>query len=520
MIVMLFVAIGVLLAGCSAPNRKNPNDPRGGSDGTNDNIQLVAHLPEGGTGRVSDVLWEIRYEVSGAGLKPIAGPMNLVGRSARAGVVGVPLGAGRLFKVTALDPTEVVTFTAEDTILVGLDTPEVVELQLTRLNGSLELTSDLPPEVVELEVGIDSRGDTLLRYFPVTGPLTERINGIPTGGDVVVALRAYDADGQILLQQQLKTDIRDDLVARISLEVVGGFLEIIAHFPEYTPVVEIDRFSDDVATFFRRSDNPDLPAINEPIDFDQPRFRSMAFGPNGETVWFYNFDTRPKEPAIVYFLVDRRDNPIDGQLPIFANIPGDEGYSDFCHIHHVRVIDSDYRANALHDVQAVLYTEWEVIPTEQVMQAVMVPDGSKAKLRFDPAIPSELLDGWYDGKIVKYMLFEHPASIATVDFSSGEINTPQMYAFFANNRDEKDGFELNVETGSTHNVVTRLPGEEGYSPLWVLQVFTLAAFDRLQDLASALDQSKNEENKLDLGQLLYFNAPIVRVGELDVEDDD
>ena len=69
-------------------------------------------------------------------------------------------------------------------------------------------------------------------------------------------------------------------------------------------------------------------------------------------------------------------------------------------------------------------------------------------------------------------------------------------------------------------MVTRLPGEEGYSPLWVLQVFTLAAFDRLQDLTSALDQSKNEENKLDLGQLLYFNAPIVRVGALEVEDDD
>ena len=68
--------------------------------------------------------------------------------------------------------------------------------------------------------------------------------------------------------------------------------------------------------------------------------------------------------------------------------------------------------------------------------------------------------------------------------------------------------------------MTRLPGEEGYSPLWVLQVFTLAAFDRLEDLASALDQSKNEENKLDLGRLLYCNAPIVRVGELEVEDDE
>jgi len=69
----------------------------------------------------------------------------------------------------------------------------------------------------------------------------------------------------------------------------------------------------------------------------------------------------------------------------------------------------------------------------------------------------------------------------------------------------------------THNVVTRLPGEEGYSPLWVLQIFKLAAFDRVLDLASALDQSKNEENKLDIGELLHINAPIVQVG--DTEDD-
>jgi hypothetical protein len=141
-----------------------------------------------------------------------------------------------------------------------------------------------------------------------------------------------------------------------------------------------------------------------------------------------------------------------------------------------------------------------------------VPFGSRAVKRFDPATPTRALEGWYNGQIVKYLQFENPQSSAQVDFGSGQINTPQMYAFFDNNRDEKDGFALDPLSLATHNVVTRLPGEEGYSPLWVLQVFTLAAFDRVIDLASALDQAKNEENLIDLGQLIRINAPIVQVG--------
>ncbi|MFT5090657.1 MAG: hypothetical protein ACI8PG_005038, partial [Planctomycetota bacterium] len=71
---------------------------------------------------------------------------------------------------------------------------------------------------------------------------------------------------------------------------------------------------------------------------------------------------------------------------------------------------------------------------------------------------------------------------------------------------------LDPSTQGTHNVVTRLPGEEGYSPLWVLQVFKLSAFERVLDLASALDQAKNEENLVELGRLIRINAPIVHVG--------
>ena len=122
-------------------------------------------------------------------------------------------------------------------------------------------------------------------------------------------------------------------------------------------------------------------------------------------------------------------------------------------------------------------------------------------------------DGWYGGQIVKYLVFESPQNVATVDFGSGQGNTPQMYAFLDNNRDERDDFALDSEDISTHNVVTRLPGEEGYSPLWVLQIFKIDVFERVFDLASSLDQAKNEDNLIDLGRLVYVTAPFVKVGE-------
>ena len=245
------VAAGLVWAGCSNPERSNPEDPQGNGGGTDDGIQIIAHLPEDAplVGGLANVISQIRYQVSAADLdQPIEGQMDLIGRSARARGFGIKPGSARVFRVVALDITEVETFAAAATVEVEEDRPEMVELQLERLRGSLELTSELPPEIIELEVSIDAAGDTLLRRFQVTGPLTD---------------------------------------------------------------------------------------------------------PDSET---------------------------------------------------------------------------------------------------------------------------------------------------------------------THNVVTRLPGQEGYSPLWVLQVFKLAAFDRVQDLASALDQSLNEENIVKLSQLLYLNAPIIGVGEIEGEE--
>jgi hypothetical protein len=502
----------LLLVACGLPDRSNPADPRiGGSDG--EGIQLLAEVPGTHRSDIADRIDEVRYGISAADMpKPIVGTMDLVGTSARARVKGVSAGIDRIFSVVAVDGSGIPTFAVIDTQDVAAESTEAISLQMHRLFGTVEIISQLPPEIITLEVHIDAGADTLLRQYDIDGPLTQRIANIPTGADVSVTLRGFDAEAQVLLQDELRTDIREDLVAHLSLEVFGGSIRIVANFPTYLPVVEVDRFSDEVGSFFRRTDNPDLPGPNEPIDFDLPQFLLRGFGPNGEAVTFYHFDVRSQEPGRVYEFIDRRGERIVGQLPVFDRIPGDVGYSDFWQVYQVRVQDLEYRVNSLHSADDVLISGWEITASDNIANYVMVPFGSRASQRFDLSMPTRPLDGWYSGQIVKYLQFETPESAAQVDFGLGQINTPQMYAFFENNRDEKDGFALDSSTRGTRNVVTRLPGEEGYSPLWVLQVFKLSAFERVLDLASALDQAKNEENLVELGRLIRINAPIVHVG--------
>ena len=513
---MRLVVVGLLvwaLGSCGQLERDNPLDPGAEGEGEDEGIQLIASLPGGDPGVAEDRLVEFRFEVSAADMaEPVQGNMDLVGGSARALVRGVPDGINRVFRVEAFDLNHIRTFSAMETIDVQDGVPQAVLLNLERLQGSLEITSELPSEVVALEVVIAADADSLRHLFEkVEISLKERITSIPTGTGVGVVLRGQDADGQVLIEREVWVDIRDDRVEHLSWSAVTGALQITANFPDYISIVPVDRFSDAAGTFFRRSEVSDLPGPGEPVDFDEERFLLRGVGPNGGPVEFYHFDVCTPVPAVAYVLVDRRENPIAGQLNIFDLVPGDEGYSDFWQIHQVRVLDRDYRPNSLTSLQDLLDGEYEIIPTTGVMNGVMVPAGSRASRRFDPQMPADPQDGWYRGQVVKYLLFENPSSTAQVAFGENEINTPQMYGFFENDKDEIESFAVDPETGDTHNVVTSLPGEEGYSPLWVLQILKLAVFEETLDVASALDLSRNEENLLVLPELLYINGPIVGV---------
>ncbi|MBM3278995.1 MAG: hypothetical protein FJY95_13065 [Candidatus Handelsmanbacteria bacterium] len=495
------------LGACGAPQRDNPLDPRVDPEGAG--VELVARFP--GTQPPAELIAYLRYQVSAPDLgSPVRGEMNLVGGEARAEVRGVPTGSGRIFRVEAFDANLIRTFAGADTVLVA-DPPAPVHVRLERLQGSLELSAQLPPEIAKLEVRVIAGGDTLSKIYEVEGLHEGRINGIPTGTGVQVELSGRDNQEQVLLERRLAADVRDDLVAHLSLSAQSGALQITAHFPPYVARVAIDRFSDEAAVIYRRSNRPQLPGPGAAINFDGPLFLHRGYGPNGEVAWFYNLDVRTTQPAPVYVLVDRIGQPLAGQLPIFDLLPGQAGYSDLWQIHQVRILDRDYPLNSLSSLEALSAAGYEITPGEEIMHCALVPPGSTASLRFDPATPAAAQQGWYRDQIVDYLLFEHPNSVAQVDFGAGRINAPEMFAFFENDVDISDGFALDPLGAGTHNVATRLPGQEGYAPLWVLTVFRVAVFDQVQSVASALDQSRNDASLIELPELIHVDAPIVKV---------
>jgi hypothetical protein len=464
------LATGVLLISCGQVDRSNPNDPLVGPVGGR-GIELIVSLPLDNPAAI-DRLVAIRYKVSGPDIaEDIMGSMSLVGDRATALVRGVAIGPDRVFRVDALDVNGVRTFSAVDTLDVEEDTPEEVLLVLQRLTGSIELTSKFPGEVTELDVSIVADGDTFKLTFDVEIILAERIVGVPTGTDVLLILSGRDEDDQVLVQQVAFADVRVDLVARVVLPVQTGSIQIVANFPGFIPIVSVDRFSDEAGTFFRRSDQPDLPEAGEAIDFDED-FLLIGFGPNGERVDFYQFDVRSQEPAAVYVLVDLPGDVIAGQLPIFDELPGEPGYNDLRRVIEVRVTDPGYRPNSIQSFEDIQAATLVTTPADEVWNCVVAPEGSTATKRFAPADPIALQSAWYRGQIVRYLLFENPNSTATVNFP-GDVTSNIMYAFLANNLDVTGGFATEPQSGATHNVVTRLPQQDGYSPLWTLQAIKL-----------------------------------------------
>ena len=498
----------LLFWGCGLPDRNNPTDPDVAN--RNQEVEIVATLPLDGETNF-DVLKKFSYTVDAEDFtKPVTGEMNFVGNRASALIQGIELGVGRWFRVDVFDDNGIRTFTAEDTIDVEQGSPQIVSLVLVRITGIIELNSNLPPEIVELEVAVQGDDDSLRFKFEAAGSISVRMEGVPTGTDIGLALQGRDVDGQLIVVQKLQTDVRIELVARVGPLDPFGALHVVANFPSYIPIVSIDRFGDSFGTFFRRSVNSNLPSPNEPINFDE-NFLLKGLGPDGQGIEFYHFDVHSPEPAPIYFFVDAFGSPIEGQLPVFDQIPGDDGYNDLRLIHQVYMTDKQYRPNTITAFADIEAGGYEIVPSGQVMNCVLAPDGSKASKRNYPTDIPVLQEAWYKNQIAKYFLFENPESIAPIEFVGDEVNTPLMYAFFENDIDFSDGFAIDRVSGGTHNVATRLPSDAGYSPLWALIVFNLGAFDRVSSVATAQDQARNVDNLLPMAQVLHVNAPIVGV---------
>ena len=165
---------------------------------------------------------------------------------------------------------------------------------------------------------------------------------------------------------------------------------------------------------------------------------------------------------------------------------------------HVRCIPSSRVAD-------VTDAGYDVKATDVVKNCPVVPAGSTAAKRHGDGT-AELVDGWYDGHIVSYFLFEE----AMLETANGSVPLSPIYVTFNTNPGQDgggppSGFVTEAGSMQNHNVVASLPGDESYSPLWMVNIYDNADFDDVSDLDSATDA-----NILATGAA-NVNCPIVSV---------
>ena len=324
------------------------------------------------------------------------------------------------------------------------------------------------------------------------GDATEETDAMEEGTDAMT--EGTDAMGEETDAMDEETDAMDEEMTE------SGMME--PSDPAEAPRASIDRFSEDAGTLLVRNDENDLPGPDEAIDFDQGPFITTGFGPDGGTVEYYNFDVQPTSPAPIYAFFRENGDPVEDQLNVVGVTPGDDGYNDFWRVNKVTVPD-DYQANTVTATHQLMDAGYEIEQTDTIKNCPIVPDGSTASKRAGDN-DGELVEGWYDGEIVSYFLFaEDELSVA-----GDSVPLSPIYVSFNTNPGEDDGGPASgfmTEEGSdqTHNVLATLPGDYGYSPLWMVGVYDNADFDSVSDLDSATDANILDPNAA------HVNCPVV-----------
>ena len=278
--------------------------------------------------------------------------------------------------------------------------------------------------------------------------------------------------------------------------------------PDQAPIAAVDRFSDKAATIYMRTADDRLPGHipgpNEPVDFDTGPFITQGLSPRtGKPVRYYNFDVQTTTPAPVYVLYrEGEDKPVAGQLDIIDTLPGEKGYNDFRQVWKVWV-PKDYVANTMTDAATLQQTGYKMEKTDKLLNMAVVPDKSRARVRFNGENP-ELQRAWYQGQVAKFFLFDE----APLSVSGDQVSVSPIYDGFTINPGQPGGemeFCTDPNSIQTHNVVATMPGDKGYSPLWLRVVYDSAACASVHNLETALQAKKVAAN------VLFINCPMVSV---------
>jgi hypothetical protein len=199
------------------------------------------------------------------------------------------------------------------------------------------------------------------------------------------------------------------------------------------------------------------------------------------------------------------DQPVKDQLDIIDTLPGEKGYNDFRQVWKVSV-PKDYVANTITDAGALRPSGYQMERTGALRNIPVVPDKSQASARLNGE-SAELQRAWYRGQVAKYFSFnEAPLSAAGTN-----VPLSPIYVTFNVNPDQPNGgpgsgFRTETNSQQTHNVPATLPGDAGYSPLWLVIVYDNADFPSVRDLKTA------QKAKVLAPGAATVNCPIVFIG--------
>jgi hypothetical protein len=234
---------------------------------------------------------------------------------------------------------------------------------------------------------------------------------------------------------------------------------------------------------------------------DAAPFVTQGIGPDGKIVRYYNFDVMPETPAPIYVLFRSGETqPVAGQQNIVNVIPGDPGYSDFWRVVRVTV-PQNYVANSIRSLDDIIKAGYALQQTDDIVNCPIVPEGSTAA---EGGGVDGLVRGWYKDQVIFYFNFGEAA--LTVTEAGGVPTAPIFVTFNINpgqpNGGPASGFRTEPGSVQTHNVVAAVPGQPGYSPLWMVIAYDNADFDAVNDLASV-------QAATILGFQGFVNCPIV-----------
>ena len=356
----------------------------------------------------------------------------------------------------------------------GSPTPLVASVTAT--SGGVLFTGDLNNDFLVLDT---KTGDVLYRFN--------------TGGSIGGGVVSYALDGKQYVAATSGT---------VSAFFGGSGLPAVVVFaagrsaapvamkpvdPDQAPVAAVDRFSEKAAHLQVRTADNKIPGPNEPVDFDTGPFITQGLSPTtSKPVRYYNFDVQGTASAPLYVLYrEGEEKPVEGQLDIIDTLPGEKGYNDFRQVWKVTV-PKDYVANSITDAGTLRDAGYQMQQTDTLRNMPVVPDKSKASMRLNGASP-ELHRAWYGGEVAKFFSFDE----APLAAAGGNVPLSPIYVTFNINPDQPNGgpgsgFRTEPNSPQTHNVPFTLPGDVGYSPLWLVSVYDNADFPSVHDRATAL----------------------------------